>query len=186
VLGFWDCGHELFKSTQGTFPAAFVSGDIFDPLILAPRGAFIESTDIETSNSKPVPPLRELTSLTPLQGKISAIHTSNFFHLFSEEKQLELAHRVSSLLLPEPGPVIFGGHVAMPTKGVRKDPARKWNMFCHSPDSWRDMWLEVFSDGDGKGEDRVKIESSLVQLARKDNWEVEGDKWHMYWSVTRI
>ncbi|KAF5310241.1 hypothetical protein D9619_010435 [Psilocybe cf. subviscida] len=183
--GFWDCGHELFKSTQDTFPAAFVGGDIFDPLVLAPRGAFIESMDIDISNSKPVPRLQELKSLTPLQGKLSAIHASAFFHLFSEEKQLELAHLVSSLLLPERGSIIFGSHVTMPTKGVRPEHTRKWNMFCHSPESWRNMWLEVFN-GDGKGEARVEIEAKLVETP-KDDWLTDGSrKWFMNWSVTRI
>jgi hypothetical protein len=189
ALGFWDYGHELFNSTPDTFPAAFVGGDIFDPMILAPRSAFIERADIDVINSKFVPSLWDLTSLTPLQGKVSAIHASSFFHLFTEAKQLELAHRVSSLLHPKPGSIIFGGHVALPTKGLRKEHARKWDMFCHSPESWRDMWLEVFSNGDGKGEERVKIEARLVQIERKDHWQAimkDGDMWHMYWSVTRI
>lgn len=189
VPGFWECGHELFKSTRDTFPAAFVGGDIFDPLVLAPRGAFIDSADIDFNNSKPVPPLRELTSLTPLQGKISAIHTSAFFHLFSEEKQLELAHLVASLLLPQPGSIIFGAHVSTPTKGYRKDGVRKWNMFCHSPESWRDMWFEVFSSADTKGEDKVRVEAKLVPTPIEDAWETAvdgGNRWDMYWSVTRI
>lgn len=136
------------------------------------------------------PAVCNLTSLTPLQGKVSAVHTSSFFHLFSEEKQLELAHRVASLLLPQPGSIIFGSHVAMPNKGIRRKHARKWDMFCHSPKTWTSMWHEVFSvDGDGKGSERVRVETKLVSIDRKDHWQAvmgDGDMWHLLWSVTTV
>ena len=190
MLGFWDCGHELFKSTPDTFSAAFIGGDIFDPAILAPRSAFIDGADINVVNSEPVPLLRDLTSLTPLQGKVSVVHASSFFHLFSEKEQLELARRVASLLLPKPGSIVLGGHVALPKKGIRKDSSRpNWSMFCHSPESWRDMWLEVFNNGDGRGKQRIQIESGLVRPPKNGPYGAlmkDDDLQFMYWSVVRI
>ena len=34
---FWDFGHELFKTTPGTSPVAFLAGDVFDPTFYHPE-----------------------------------------------------------------------------------------------------------------------------------------------------
>ena len=196
-IGFWVCGHELFKSTPESFPAAFVAGDIFDP-------AFIEPWEAEAHIAGNYPPttltisLKALSSLTPLQGKISAIFAGAFFHLFNEEKQLQVAQRLASLLSPEKGSVIFGQHGAMPIKGLRvqapvlKDVAHKVQMFCHSPDSWKQMWLEdVFGGADGKGSERIEVDADLIEVERKDlkDGSDETDDrrfWLLNWCVTRL
>ncbi|KAF7779044.1 hypothetical protein Agabi119p4_3389 [Agaricus bisporus var. burnettii] len=89
---FWDQGHELFKSTPETFSVGFVDGDALSSSLIEPREPFY---------SPPLSPrptdLRTLVSLTPLQGHISVIHASSFFHLFDEEKQLALAKQLASL-----------------------------------------------------------------------------------------
>jgi len=210
LKGFWDYGHELFNSTPETLPAAFIPGDIFDPALLAPRGAYLSVSDIASVLShegSTLPPLNTLTSLTPLQGKISAIHASAFFHLFSEERQLALAHLVASLLPPEPGSVIFAQHGACPVKGFRVeglsqatlDKAKaegkflsEFSMFCHSPESWRKLWVEdVFGGTDGKGEERVKVDAELKLVVRRDLIENGVDPelskfWVMNWCITRL
>ncbi|KAF5324136.1 hypothetical protein D9619_011098 [Psilocybe cf. subviscida] len=170
---FWNYGHELFRSTPETFPANFVSGDVFNPTMLAPRGPFINNSEIFNILSSPTPALPDLTNLTPLQGRISAIHTSSFFDIFSEEEQHRLARVIASLLRPEAGSVIFGQHSARPEKGFRKrwrGPATDANsMFCHSPESWKELWLKgVFGEYDGKGEDRIKVDVELAQIERND------------------
>jgi len=196
--GFWDCGHELFKSTVQSFPAAFVAGDIFDPAFLAP----CEPEAIIGGNypaSTPMTPLKDLRSLTPLQGKISAIYASAFFHLFNEERQLQVAQRLASLLSLEKGSVIFGQHGALPVKGLRTEAptikgeeAPKDLMFCHSPDSWKQMWIEnVFGGADGKGSERIKVEADLIEVERKDlrdGTPAAADRhfWLLNWCVTRI
>lgn len=202
--GFWDYGHELFKSTPETFPAGFVAGDAFDPAMLKSRGAFITEDDI-SSISSTTPPLRELTSLTPLQGKISAIHASSFFHLFPEDKQLELAHRLASLLSPEKGSVIFGQHGARPVKGFRTAVEVVHNVennaegkststtqvFCHSPESWKQIWTgEVFAGEDGKGSERIKVDARLIEIPKKDLMThlvaTEDTRFWMHWCITRL
>jgi len=203
---FWDYGHQLFKSTPETFPAAFVTGDIFDPAVLAPRGgAFLSASDIASvlAHESNTPGLSALTSLTPLHGKISAIHASSFFHLFSEERQLALAHLLASLLRPESGSVIFGRHVARPVKGffvealspaaleelkANGKPLEEFSMFCHSPESWRKLWVEeVFGGTDEKGEERVKVHAEQSLVERKGD-EVDPDVkvWIMTWFVTLL
>jgi hypothetical protein len=173
--GFWDLGHELFKSTPESFPAVFIAGDVFDSSLLAPRPPFCESPQT------PPPPLTCLTSLTPLQGHISAIHASSLFHLFGEEKQLELAHAIATLLSPLPGSVIFGSHLGHPVKGFRTEMAtsRGNGIFCHSPDSWCELWNgKVFERG------TVRVDAGLKQLnATHSKFSVFSMLW---WSVTRL
>jgi hypothetical protein len=176
---FWEYGHQLFKSTPETFPVAFIPGDVFDPAFISLRGPFLSITDVKETVT---PPLSTLSSLIPLQGKISAIHMSSFFHLFPEDRQLQLAKIVSSLLSPEKGSVIFGQHVGMPVKGYtgRDVKHNEVERFCHSPESWMQMWVEdVFGGKDEDGNDRVKVETELIST---------GDEKFglLKWSVMRL
>ncbi|KAF8589984.1 hypothetical protein K439DRAFT_1331348 [Ramaria rubella] len=147
----WDVGNKLFNSTSTSFPVPFIAGDIFDNKVI----------DMES----PVPPcsqtpsLRDLKgSLNLLRGHLSVIHISMVFHLFSEEKQLELAHRLKALLSPLPGSIIFGYHGALPTPGINTNTLSGLpNMYCHSPDSWCALWDEVVFE---KG--FVEVEARLV------------------------
>jgi len=156
---FWDLGHVLFKDTEETFSASFVPGDIFNPDHISPSSY----STLSTQPSTPTPALRTLTSLNPLKGRVSAIHCSAFFHLFSEPLQRTIAERFASLLSPEPGSMIFGAHVGLPEKGVRPS-WRGSDMFCHSPESWKEMWVGeagVFKEGE------VKVEAVLRAMPRK-------------------
>lgn len=135
------------------------------------------------------PPLNTLSSLIPLQGKISAIHMSSFFHIFPEDSQLQLAKIVSSLLSPEKGSVIFGQHVGMPVKGLRDEVMYNGlDMFCHSPESWMQMWVkDVFGGEDKDGNDRVNVETELISAVRASLVDSsEEDVWLLKWSVTRL
>ncbi|KAM5531491.1 hypothetical protein V8D89_014816 [Ganoderma adspersum] len=178
---FWDMGHKLFKSTPKTFPVPFVPGDAFDPAFLEVAGPF------SSPPNEPRPDLSTLTSLNPLRGHVSAIHASSFFHLFSEEKQLELAKALAGLLSPELGSVILGAHGGAPEKGLRVETfgpnSHEVKMFCHSPESWTAMWDgEVFERG------TVKVETDLIEVKRTDLVDVpEETKFYIQlWSVTRL
>lgn len=171
--GFWDFGHELFSSTPETFPAAFIVGDAFDSSIIAPRAPF---NDVPQTSR---PPLQSLTSLTPLQGRISVIHASSFFHLFDEARQQELAERLATLLSPQPGSVIFGRHGGNSEKGYSEQSTAVHRLFRHSPESWVELWDgQVFEKG------MVKVEAKLEQIERP---EVNGKSFATWliWSVTR-
>ncbi|KAI0700443.1 hypothetical protein BC835DRAFT_418851 [Cytidiella melzeri] len=176
--GFWDVGHELFKSTPGTFPVKFLPGNIFEPSFFDPS----------TTPSENTPDLSGLTSLIPLTGRVSAIHASAFFHLFNEARQLELATLFAALLSPESGSVAFGSHIGLQEKGLRLEvlqPGQKdaeVRMFCHSPESWKEMVEGVF----GKG--KVDVWATLKEIQRKDYVKVnEKAKFYMLvWSVTRL
>ncbi|KAF9524847.1 hypothetical protein CPB83DRAFT_860575 [Crepidotus variabilis] len=184
---FWDAGHELFKSSPETFPAAFVPGDAFDDLFLAPNNLEdLKSLVDGTPNSSSVdrPNLRELKSLNPLRGKLSVVHASSFFHLFEEEKQRNLAWRLAALLIPKPGSVIFGRHIATPEVGIRRFARRGQSreMFCHSPLSWKQLWgKEIF----GAAGIKAIVTAHLIDISeyRKDIEEEEKPIWLMKWSV---
>ncbi|KAH0583005.1 hypothetical protein H2248_010896 [Termitomyces sp. 'cryptogamus'] len=172
--GFWDLGHELFKTTPITYPAAFIAGDVFDSSLIAPRAIFDEIPQT------PRPSLESLVSLTPLQGYVSAIHASSFFHLFSEARQHELAQRLATLLSPIPGSVLFGTHIGRPEKGIVRGAADEPSLFSHSPESWRDLWDgQVFEKG------IVKVEAHLKQV---ENLAMKSTEpfYFLVWSVTRL
>ncbi|KAI0639004.1 hypothetical protein C8Q77DRAFT_23133 [Trametes polyzona] len=183
---FWELGHKLFNSNPETFAVPFIPGDVFDPKHLDPVPPFYSPADID------IPNLSMLTSLNPLRGHVSAIHASAFFHLFDEERQLQLAKALACLLSPEPGSMILGAHGGRPEKGLRHEagvvigPGRTFAMFCHSPDSWKEMWDgQVFQKG------TVEVEAYLHETVRKDLEGLEGiapgTKYYLLvWSVTRL
>ncbi|KAF7424351.1 hypothetical protein PC9H_009658 [Pleurotus ostreatus] len=171
--GFWDAGHELFKTTPEAFPLKFVPGDLFDPAHLAPREPFYEPP------STAVPDIQSLTSLTPLQGHISVIHVSAFFHLFGEDQQQQACKAIASLLSPEPGSTIFGSHIALPNKGFRQRPdtSSETQMFCHDSNSWKELWGQIFEKGS------VDVEAQVVEVNRDDNNKDADSRVHMLiWS----
>ena len=175
-------GHKLFKTTPETFPVPFIAADVFDDKCLAP-------SPIPTSPpTDPLPPLNELTTLTPLVGRLSAIHTSAFFHLFPEEKQLELARRVAPLLAPAPGSVIFGAHGGLPQKGERdRRNSHGIHMFCHSPQSWKELWEGIFAEAGAKVEVKARLRKEIGGLSMFGTYPENTEHYHVLeWSVTRV
>lgn len=169
--GYWDFGHELFGSNTESFPAAFVAGDAFDARMIAPRLPY------KSPPSTPRPNLKKLRSLTPVQGRVSAIHAKDLFHLFDKKRQLALAMQLASLLTPLPGSIIFGSHVGLPKMGQQIEEIDS-TMFCHSPDSWRDLWEGIY----GKG--KVRVDATIRRI---DNLDKPGiPKFQLVWSVTLL
>ena len=134
-----------------------------------------------------MPDLSALTALTPLSGRLTIIHTSMLFYLFgTEDEQLRRARALAGLLAPTPGAMIFGWHVAEPEKGPMKS-ARFRNgdpitMFCHSVESWKEMWeSEVFEKG------AVEVRAELQPLeAPPGAVPTTINPWQLVWSVTRV
>ncbi|KAI0322179.1 hypothetical protein OF83DRAFT_1095654 [Amylostereum chailletii] len=183
LLAFWELGHKLFRSTQETFPARFIQGDIFDAAHLDTVAPFTAQSPPTTAR----PVLSILTSLNPLHGHLSAIHASAFFHLFNEEQQVHVARALAGLLSPEPGSMIFGQHVGRLEKGLRGTETDKRRMFCHSADSWVDLWDGVVFE---KGTVIVKATLSEIDPSTEDVTKgLEGlpiEVYHLLeWSVTR-
>ncbi|KAL0578954.1 hypothetical protein V5O48_003046 [Marasmius crinis-equi] len=165
---FWDLGHELFKSNQETFPATFLGGDALDLSFVSGREPCTEVLNT------PLPDLKSLKSLTPLQGRISAIHVANVFHLFGQEKQLELARALSSLLSAKPGSVMFGSHAGQEVAGEYTNHRGETN-FAHSPESWMEMWAQVFPAGS------VKVGTKLIPIPGFEHFGITAA---LVWSCT--
>ncbi|KAI9059638.1 hypothetical protein FKP32DRAFT_1596194 [Trametes sanguinea] len=183
---YWALGHKLFKTTQETFPVPFIPGDAFDPAHLEPVSPFYSPPDT------PRPQLETLTSLNPLRGYVSAIHASAFFHLFDEDQQFKLAQALAGLLSPEPGSMLLGAHGGRQDKGYRTETGARprahggGSMFCHSPESWTELWDgQIFKKG------TVRVEAFLQETQRDDLKNVPGvapgAKFYLLvWSVTRL
>ena len=134
----------------------------------------------------PRPNLSTLTSLNPLRGHVGAIHISAVFHLFSEEEQARLARSLAGLLSPQPGSMIFGMQSGRKEKGFRVEAgvpnSHGKQMFCHGPESWRELWEGVFPPG------TVRVDADVWELKRDDLKPVGEDAkfWVLSWCVTRL
>ena len=173
---FWDLGHKLFCSTNETFPAKFIAGDIRDP-------AHLEAYPVSYGPTEtPAPTLSTLTSLNPLRGHVSVIHAGAILHLFTEEEQTRIAHALAGLLSPEPGSMILGTQTGAPEKGVRVVGRGKnaiISQFCQSPESIAELWDgQVFKKG------TVKVHAELSKppsiLAGFE------ESFILSWTVTRV
>ncbi|KAF8173066.1 hypothetical protein BJ912DRAFT_992883 [Pholiota molesta] len=168
---FWDLGHKLFKTTPENFPIPFICGDIFDE----------RNFDLSL-NGNP----EASQSLSPLKGRITAIHAAALFHLFDEQYQELLAHRLASLLSPTPGSVIFGSHIGRPVKGFRTEATGlgvlAGSMFCHSESSWSALWDgKVFPQG------TVRADVRLEEIKRVDLQPKPGVTYYkLVWCITKL
>lgn len=164
---FWDLGNELFKTTNEKCGIRFLPGDVFSDAVINTSGAPL-----------PAPPasLAQIDSLTPLLGHLSSIYASAFFHLFSEERQSLLARRLFALITPQPGSVIFGCHVALQRSGMFE--GSKGSMFCHSPESWKMLWLAVGEERGVKLSVKTVMHKMTVQFLQND-----GEAYYMDWEV---
>ena len=152
----------------------FLAGDAFDDAHLSPTGPVPSGLS---------PPVASVNTLTELRSHISVIHASSLFHLFNEEKQFELGKRLAALLDPRPGSIIFGSHGGMPVKGQRYGALSR--MFCHSPESWTEMWEEqIFEKG------QVKVNTVLRKMdMATEKFERVGpieEFYFLVWSVERL
>lgn len=71
----------------------------------------------ETAKVTPILPLGNVTQLNDLAGRVRFIFAHHLFHLFDEERQLQLAINLAVLLSRKAGCIIFGGHIGAETKG---------------------------------------------------------------------
>ena len=165
----------------------FIVGNVHDPSFLSP-------SEVVTQESAPSAlPLRDIKvdSLNSLRGRVSAILADLFFHLFNKEEQETLARSLASLLSPAPGSMIFGSHCVLPEERLWSPTPRpgesesKIAMYCHSPESWKELWEEIF----GKGRVDVKVRFEDIEEGNELQGTFPGNRNPMYemkWSVTRL
>ncbi|KZV91241.1 hypothetical protein EXIGLDRAFT_676314 [Exidia glandulosa HHB12029] len=151
---FWKLGYELFRDDVERCKIRFVQGDVFSDTFIAPN----RSTESIPSGS-PIEASVENGSLIPLQGRVSAIHISAFFHLFNEAQQLEIARRCVALLSAERGSVIFGSHGG----AVDAGPIVQRDAYAHNPETFKKMWVKAFEGRSGT----VQVDVELMNLEPK-------------------
>lgn len=114
---FIELGFELFGDRNRFPPGAFVAADM-----LAPDDA----------------------GAATLDGKVTLVHASNFFHLFSREQQVQAAVRITRFLKPgTTDAVIFGGQLGSLEPGGMKTPQSGDTLYGHDPQSLQTLWDEV-------------------------------------------
>ncbi|KAJ7267478.1 hypothetical protein C8J57DRAFT_366825 [Mycena rebaudengoi] len=174
---YWQYGHELFKSTPASFPATFLAGDVFDNGFIQPAEPWLSAPPSGR------PSLDTLTSLTPLNGHVSAIHAAYLFHIFDKSTQLALARTLAGLLSPLPGSVIFGAHIGEEHEGyVHQPQLSSGKMFCHCPESWTRLWQSIFPPGTVQVEAKLnKNDPNYVSSRASDDEDLV-----IVWSVTRL
>ncbi|KAI0687619.1 hypothetical protein BC835DRAFT_1448517 [Cytidiella melzeri] len=188
---FWTLGHKLFRSTPTSFPALFIPGDIFDPSFLSLSPPPSPSAGLPLTFNPSTP----LTSLNPLRGHISAIFTGAFFHLFpSYDTQTHIARLLASLLSPLPGSMVIGVQGGLREKGfwTPQGPGGTvgYKMACHSPESWREMWEEVFREQGEGGGGEVEVRARLREEDGGPTFfgtypENTVPRWLLEWAVIR-
>lgn len=75
----------------------------------------------------------------------------------------------------------------MTVKGLKDDGFSQVRLFCHSPESWTQMWVEIFGGKNKDGNDTVKVETELISTAKIGLVNhSEDEALFLRWSVTRL
>lgn len=165
-LQFWTLGQKLYRDNDETMPIKFIAGDVFNPSFLSPVVRDGASVHV---------PVASLKTLTELHGRVSAIHATNFFHLFTQEKQAHLAKLLGSLLLLEPGSAIFGSQIGDPIAGTGSDKG----YWAQNPETWKAIWEDAL--GKGRCEVRAVMREAPAWVAA-----LGIGRYLMIWTVTVI
>ena len=166
----------------------FVQGDIFDKSFITPAPPYYAQPETLRPDLMSLPAMK---SLTPLQGHVSAIHASLFFHLFQRDDQVYAARALASLLSPIPGSIIFGRHVST-DDGTSKDLPFNYDgtqfFYGFNVEDWKRLWNgEVFKEGN------VHVEAELHPVVRSrldadtlSRDSANGPRKALVWCVTRL
>lgn len=153
---FLDEGHELYGDAKNS-PIRFFTSDVFEiPAPTSPASCAVSEV-----------PLAQVTKLADLQGQVTHMYMALLFHLFDEAAQYEIALKVGTLLRRTSGCIVFGRHQGSEVAQPISDSFFKYvipfirlivrlaklysfcfsrERFLHSPESWRDMWIRVFTE----------------------------------------
>ncbi|KAI0477900.1 hypothetical protein GGR56DRAFT_674220 [Xylariaceae sp. FL0804] len=111
-------------------------------------------------NRRTAPPT---TGLRQLDGRMTFVHATSFFHLFTWAEQVRAASRMVRFLDPrDPDVMIFGRHVGLAARATTTTPpaaaGRHHRVFLHDAASWRALWDEVGArTGTGPWDARLEV-----------------------------
>ncbi|KAI0406833.1 hypothetical protein F4802DRAFT_556273 [Xylaria palmicola] len=119
---FIELGYQQFHDRE-TLQATLVSGDLLVPETEYARSAMAEA----------------------FTGKISIVHASNFFHLFSWESQLIVCERIVRFfrggLSADTPALLFGTHMGSVKPGEMR--VQTFAIFMHDGETFQSLWDEV-------------------------------------------
>ncbi|PYH40505.1 class I SAM-dependent methyltransferase [Aspergillus saccharolyticus JOP 1030-1] len=110
-------GYRLFKD-EATLPSRFLVQNFFE----------------------------DTPSMQQIAGKIKAINSGYFMHLWSWDMQLNVAKRIIQVMAPEKGAIARGVHFGRHAAGVcghTVDGLDAESMFLHTPDSLTRLWEQA-------------------------------------------
>ncbi|KAJ6584883.1 hypothetical protein B0H19DRAFT_980723 [Mycena capillaripes] len=162
----WDFG-KMVLSIAGPPPqdAPFVAGNLLDAKFL-PRLSHAKS-----SSARPIPDLKALKTLAPLQNRVSAIFAERLFHILPFEQQDDLAARLIPLLVLKKGAMIFGRQLCGKAFEATQDEDGL-NVFLHSAESWRTMWEMAFPKG------TINVQTEVIPRVS------DPENSNLWWSVS--
>lgn len=151
-LEFLELGYELFRDKQ-TLKSEFIEANVFD----------------------------DDSPLKKLDGKIDIINASAFFHLFTYDEQVKVAHRVGKLLKQQKDSLIVGRQVGdlEPGDKVTRDGNR--TRFRHDVSTWKKLWGDVGNDTGVK----YQVEATMNAVVRESASE-DRTVQMMYFSIRRL
>jgi len=173
-------GHSLYRDgpdTKSPTPIKFFADDVFTLPLRS------ETNSITSTGS---------FGLKDLIGKIDILYAGALFHLFDEEKQVDLARRLITLINVDDGvneeTIIFGRHRGSPTgeKGIMQMEFGK--TFCHSASSWKELWQGLLVEAFGeKVLERLRIEAVVEELDPDSTSSFKSRSFNqgwLFWSIS--
>ncbi|KAI0201663.1 hypothetical protein F4808DRAFT_459787 [Astrocystis sublimbata] len=175
---FLDIGYDLFRD-KGKFKGKFIVGDI-----LHGSGDDDDKEEHEDAEggaakkgkAKAKGRAKGKDALEALDGKMTFIHATSFFHLFTWDDQMRAATRMVRLLQPHrPDVMLFGRQVGtvLPRDNGKIGSDK---VYLHNAASWQRLWDEV---GERTGtkwrttmEPTEKIETGTESSLRKMTFSV--------------
>lgn len=121
---FVDLGYDLFRD-RDKFKGRFVTGDILS-----------QSKDQDQNQGKE-------DALDVLDAKMTFIHATSFFHLFTWDDQVRAASRMVRFLHPDRRDVMLFGRQVGTMLPRDNGKAGSDKVYLHNADSWQRLWDEV-------------------------------------------
>ncbi len=138
--GFIRAGYELFRD-RDRLKATFLTGDVLLKSSSNGGGGGGGDGDGDGNHGD---------ALEALDGRMSIIHATSFFHLFGWEAQVRAAVRMVRFLRPDDrDAMIFGRHVGTSDPGggggggVSSGSSSSSSRYLHNAETWQRLWDEA-------------------------------------------
>lgn len=150
VAEYIDSGYELFKDEEKI-----------------PRDNFICPADLFDTSQE--------NQLRKLYDKVDILHATAVFHLFSGERQAEVARQCLRLVKKNPGSrsLILGGQAGNveAQESERKDGTK---MYRHNGESWKKLWQQICAEAEfGDKVKGVDVETRMEDWTRWKSYQGE-------------